>query len=146
MVEKSHLEFLAQQLHARRNTVADARQKLNGRQIGADRAPISNAQIKHVRQTVLFDMCRFMLEDNSSAASFETSLAQKFLARPPFRRWLEQASCLEIYNRIYIKDARISALFGRQLFQTQNANTVLLLQPSAVGSAEYRGVSLCFCT
>jgi hypothetical protein len=113
MIEKSHLEFLAQQLNARRNTVADARQKLNGRQIGADRAPIGNAQIKHVRQTVLFDMCRFMLEDNSSAASFETSLAKKFLARPPFRRWLEQASCLEIYNRIYIKDARISALFSR---------------------------------
>jgi hypothetical protein len=99
-----HLQKLS-----RGNTAAGRRQKPSGPQTGADRGPMTDTQIKQVRQTVLFDMRRFMLKDNASASSFGSGLAQKFLARPPFRRWLERNACLEIYNRLYIKDPHISS-------------------------------------
>jgi hypothetical protein len=81
--------------------------------IDAEQVQVRNAQIQQVRRTVLFDICRFMLKENHSVPSLEASVAQEFLNRPAFRRWIARAGCLEIYNKLYIHDPHITSLYSK---------------------------------
>jgi hypothetical protein len=95
MIEQRSVDFPAQQ------------------RTGTGRVQMSAAQIRRVRRNVLLDMCRFMLLENSTHPSVDNNLAGKLLQREPFRRWLRQSHCLEIYNRMYIKNPHISSLYKK---------------------------------
>jgi Uncharacterised nucleotidyltransferase len=92
---------------------SESDEKRSGLGIAAAPHRVSDARIKYVRETVLLDMCRFILKGKPPSPSFTSEMIHKFLQRKDFRLWLRRSCCLEIFNRMYVGDLHISALYEK---------------------------------